>query len=560
MPEKCNIPKEELPGLLAQFVEDLSPEEEEQLPELFSQYLFYTPVNRGRRKRLLCTHCGDMWEEVDRHKHNDVARCPHCYQLVTYKALGRLGHSYHYPSLHEEHNLVVFRPGPGGALLISAGRVVVDYQPGQCADWPGCDLDEPVWPVPTLDFWERRRYWLEPGRLASWKRHAGVYKGPWDYWAFDCTPWQSTPSAGEPNPVDSVMTQQPDGGRYYLLGLDALGLTRLQFSAVEQYFDFEKYHLFRGVVSYLCRYSRRPQMEFLVKLGYKVLIDRMIEYDHLNGDVCNWRARNPAAFFRLTKAEYRAFAASKGSVQLLRSWRSINRSIPLEQFLHLGCAAKMEPNILEEAERTATRLGLDLPRLLRYLRAPYMYQLWLDYVRMGEQLNLDFHREDVLLPKYLLDRHDAAAETMEYQSNLERMKAYRRRLKKLRAKYELELDGLLIRVPRTSQEIISEGRALRHCVGGYAARHMEGKTTILFLRRIEEPDVSYVTIEMTTDGQSIRQIHGYLNDRDQESPRVTHKDFLTVWLDWLQGGSPRDQAGNPIIKTTMTKQKEAVAG
>ena len=114
-----------------------------------------------------------------------------------------------------------------------------------------------------------------------------------------------------------------------------------------------------------------------------------------------------------------------------------------------------------------------------------------------------------------------------------------------RKKYEFALNGLIIKFPLTAKAIRYEGKALSHCVGGYADRHIKGVLTILFLRRASEPNRPYVTIEM--NGNRLVQVHGYLNDRGAESPQVTHKEFFDVWLAWLKAGSKRDKDGKPIL-------------
>ena len=113
------------------------------------------------------------------------------------------------------------------------------------------------------------------------------------------------------------------------------------------------------------------------------------------------------------------------------------------------------------------------------------------------------------------------------------------------AKYCFELDGLQIVFPQTAASIRYEGKVLRHCVGGYAKRHLEGVLTILFLRKCAAPDRPYVTVEMC--GNSIGQVHGYGNDRGRESPLKTHREFFDVWLAWLKAGSRRDEDGTPIL-------------
>ena len=133
---------------------------------------------------------------------------------------------------------------------------------------------------------------------------------------------------------------------------------------------------------------------------------------------------------------------------------------------------------------------------------------------------------------------------------------------KLTARYLYWSDTLLIRAPVNAGEIVEEGKRLEHCVGGYADRHLSGKTTILFLRRRDKPHVPLVTIEM--DGNTIRQVYGYRNDcaSCQENPkgipaRKLYGAFLDEWLEWLNAGSKRYKDGRP--KLPRKKHKEDVA-
>ena len=114
------------------------------------------------------------------------------------------------------------------------------------------------------------------------------------------------------------------------------------------------------------------------------------------------------------------------------------------------------------------------------------------------------------------------------------------------------MDGYLIRVPNNADEILDEGRKLKHCVGGYAKRHISGQTTILFMRQAKHPDKPWLTIEM--DGNKLQQIHGYRNEgictaegRFAPDPREVYKDFIDAWLDWLKKGSRRDKDGRPKL-------------
>ena len=105
-------------------------------------------------------------------------------------------------------------------------------------------------------------------------------------------------------------------------------------------------------------------------------------------------------------------------------------------------------------------------------------------------------------------------------------------------------------------EIAAEGKALKHCVGGYAERHLSGSTTILFLRDRRRPGKPLVTIEMR--GKEIAQIHGYRNDLYAKAdPREKYAEILEPWLAWLAAGSRRDKRGRPI--QPRKKKKEVTA-
>lgn len=74
---------------------------------------------------------------------------------------------------------------------------------------------------------------------------------------------------------------------------------------------------------------------------------------------------------------------------------------------------------------------------------------------------------------------------------------------------------------------------LFHCVGGYAERHVNGKTTILFMRLAKEPEKRLVTIEVK--GDTICQNYGYKDRRVNEK----EKEFIEKWIAWVRAGSRR---------------------
>lgn len=59
----------------------------------------------------------------------------------------------------------------------------------------------------------------------------------------------------------------------------------------------------------------------------------------------------------------------------------------------------------------------------------------------------------------------------------------------------LNIEGLFIRLPKRLEELKVEGETLHHCVGTYMGKVRRGETMIFFIRKKEEPDKPYYTLE-----------------------------------------------------------------
>ena len=95
----------------------------------------------------------------------------------------------------------------------------------------------------------------------------------------------------------------------------------------------------------------------------------------------------------------------------------------------------------------------------------------------------------------------------------QRLARYEEENKKRKEKWEFANEKFAIIFPMTVSEVRLEGEALHHCVGGYAQRHIQNETTILFLRKEELPDTAFYTIEIRKNGTewSVVQVHGACN-------------------------------------------------
>ena len=94
-------------------------------------------------------------------------------------------------------------------------------------------------------------------------------------------------------------------------------------------------------------------------------------------------------------------------------------------------------------------------------------------------------------------------------------------------KFEYADDNFSIIVPEEMNKITKEGVYLHHCVGGYISRVAEGRTNILFLRRNEEIEIPFFTIEVNNHNEII-QIHGLYNRWLGNEPDAVK--FVINWI------------------------------
>ena len=185
-------------------------------------------------------------------------------------------------------------------------------------------------------------------------------------------------------------------------------------------------------------------------------------------------------------------------------------------------------------------IGVTLKQIMDYMESVYYDQgceceegitLWRDYLRNYQ----NFHKHDPKtdeekFPDSLKKSHDILAmqnTKWAYDSN-----AIVRQFKKLMKGWkhlEFEDDSYKMMLPRTPRDITQEGARQHHCVGGYIKSVLDGDCLILFLRRKENEDRSFFTLEYDLHN-SIRQIKGKFNHSIGEMLDVKERQQLLSFL------------------------------
>ena len=562
----CNLTSQEQQVAWEEFDELLTQEEEEEVIEAMDHYLFYTADDRGKTRECICTHygCGRFIEKREDnpyfwiHKHGSKARCPRCGESVTLQALGKL-HSFRKLNDSKWTRVTVCRTGKDGALLLMSAYVNRFFS------------HQDLRPVPEIS-WKAKTY-LMPDKRMQWFR-VPVW-GCGSCWGYE---WTENKAVDEPFRPSFY----GEGGDSFFIGVDAIDRCSLKYCQLEEWLfhsgdSYYSGELLRNVVKYLSAYTRYPNLEMAVKLGlFRAATDLVVDGKKNHASI-NWDGKTMQQFLRLNKQDAKEFFRQGGNLDVLAAYHTAKKaeiSRNMVEFFAILKAANAT-SYAKELTGCARKAGCTIQQAANYVEkqpgsTDRVLIRWDDYLNMAKQLQFDMTRLDVTMPKDLQDRHDAAAETLTYHRKVEEQKRNKEFNKRLRKMYEFSYGDLCIVVPGSTQEIIMEGKTLKHCVGGYAARHFNDKVTILFLRHKRKPDTPFVTIEIIprqkmTEKVAIRQIHGYQNEgylrgmaEDQKyrhRPEYKYKWFIDLWRAWVTAGSKRDKNGNPIL----TEEKEKTA-
>ena len=160
---------------------------------------------------------------------------------------------------------------------------------------------------------------------------------------------------------------------------------------------------------------------------------------------------------------------------------------------------------------------------LRYASMQDVASEYGDYLGMCAGQRYDMKNSFVLYPKDLQEAHDREARRIRLKADAKTRRAFKAVCRKLKGKMDFEMDGMKVMVPAVPKDLISEGHALHHCVGGYVGCMAKGECAILFLRQCAEEGKPFYTIEVR-DGR-VAQVRGMKNC----GPTPEVDQFIRQW-------------------------------
>lgn len=256
-------------------------------------------------------------------------------------------------------------------------------------------------------------------------------------------------------------------------------------------------------------YKYRQRIEYAQRINAPALAKQIIERKlDMRSITMNWLKRNKV-FFRNSHRTYQAY-------QVKQALESIGTKYiaGIEAFMGADDVLKMPKGVKPITFQNY---------LMKQKRTIGFYQ---DYIDMLNEIGIPITPMK-RLPKDLKMAHDKAVDTLNAMKREIVRKEFAKRANE-ESFLEMTIKEVQFILPREANDLIEEGKSLKHCVGGssYINQHAEGRTTIVFVRKTDEPDKPYYTLEYR-DSRLI-QVSGWDNKKPDEQLRKVVNQWLQI--------------------------------
>lgn len=456
-----------------------------------SRYMIYK-YDRKNTVDAYCTYCATT-SGVSHPKHKQSGVCPHCKSKVTYLSIGRLSK---YTMQSDKSEFAYVQPTKQGFCL----RHFYVYRnfigPNVCLaltkiETHTCEISRIFYRYDDIPHQYKR------DSSYAYEQFKNIYEMRF------CREWVDTPRcAVYPRNLNQLLKR--DGA-----------FAHLDFDGIARYCG--KLNLER-LVSAARLY---PALENLYKSRLYKLVEGVIE-SLTKFDWLDLSQRSARKALSLGISDIKVVCALNLSESQLDVYHYVKN--------HEG---KVDVNVFKQLmDVGACHFGIKdildygtLHSVTRYLLEQTKHQdistvmiLWSDYLRfaneLGDRYGYDFKNRNTIYPRKLKEAHDRASnDKIKYREQVLQKKFARisALYESYKALYGFDYKGLTVFPPRDYEELKQEGTKLHHCVANYAEKIADGKSVILFIRRIENPDEPYFTLELNPNTCKKIQCRGMKN-------------------------------------------------
>ena len=294
--------------------------------------------------------------------------------------------------------------------------------------------------------------------------------------------------------------------------------------------------------SYLYSWQKNPCIEQIMKCGLYDIVEDICHGSLNVKSLANSKASNILDILGITKPvlhiaqELNVSFASLSTIK--RLWET-DRDINTEMYSAISNA-----RISEYLIRVKKEHNISFKKQIEYIKYASDFQcisqaevarLWSDYLSICKNIGYKLKNKEKKYPDSLKREHDVVTKIQStikvssFDKNAFKAKAE----ENARFNYSLKEVDLFVKAPQTPQEVINEGMDLHHCVSRYVNPIINGSAIVMFIRKHSDPDTSYYTVEVISDGtvNKITQVKGDMNlDFDPStSEGKTLSKFIDKW-------------------------------
>lgn len=470
-------------------------------------------VHKNGNKRGLCYACGNKVEATypQRFVHNRLATCPTCGTKVLCQKEG--GVSWRSGNVD---NIVAVQKGKDGETVFFRQWRLLR---GPTAEWE--DIESHLLEV--------ARYAIRGTKTAKWQKEYKINyfmycdREPLDKWM----QWKD-------NRIYDGFYSFYNGG-----ATEALAGTAMQYADLNGYLNDEAGYV--NPIYFLEYFAKYPVMEFLWKAGYRRVVRQKIWGTRKeNAHAILWQRKQlkecfrfPLYLLKIRPAEEWGLEDMRITQTLWATQRGQLNAVELQSAIRLGEGFECIKTALSYANASKIEKYLEKQSEPEELDARYeriieqTCRTYRDYLRECEELKLPLADKQILFPPNLEEAHQRTAAQISFEKNKADQEKFAKQVERWEP-FAWEGKDYFVRPVREQKELQEEGQALKHCVGGYSKDVAEGKTIIFFIRKIQEPNKPFYTLELNPKTKKVCQCRT-LQNASYEKNQEVHA-FVEEWL------------------------------
>ena len=463
------------------------------IKSIMPAYFSYDYRRGSRDIPGICSACGHEIT-LPGIKQGNKAICPHCKHELVAKPRSRRG-----CCMYDRETFEVIQNMGDGRLVVRIIKAYYSYR----AD------------TPEIDIYENARQFI-------WQNTEGEICTEHYYYSYNSGKWKK----GE-RPMYIMYQYHFEGdtcGHLYTKNLpEALAGTPWQYCTIANFYSHFRQRI--QVLLFLRAHIEHPRLEYSCKMGfYNIASD--LAYSSTTSCLDETQNRTHR-ILRVAPEDINFLHGLDVDMATLKTFQKYSdiKDKDRQQLLVWQLANNVKHNILPvlkyitvhklirytEKQLLPMRSRKGQYGCIHYQKMQDIVTDYRDYLEMCDGLNYDMKNSFVLYPKNLWESHDRVQKRFKIKESTQLMQDFKAAVQDVKERMAFEAGGMKIVVPVTPRELEAEGNALHHCVGrgSYADRVAKKECMILFVRKCNEIDKPYYTVEIR--GQEAIQVRGIGN-------------------------------------------------